>query len=233
MAFAPGCELVFIEGCGQALRATRALCSGDLILESRPEVVVLYSDYAASHCAQCYEATALPEGSCGITAAAAVAPWLCAECSSFALCATCNAEPDGATARTWHRSGECAAFVAVPAHLRQGDSDYLRWFLRYFDRRRRGPPPPPPGASSLAPTASDARELSPDVSAATASMLPAATSSHAESGLRSLLHLCPFGELVALEELQTVEFKEWAVGFAKLLVQHCEPPDGLGVDEVR
>lgn len=273
-AFAPAYELVSIEGCGQALRATRSLRSGELILVSQPEVTILYSDYAASHCAHCSGATALPGGSHGVVAPPpTTAPWLCAECLSFALCATCNADDaDGAAARAWHRSGECAAFVAVPAHLRQGDSDYLRWFLRYFDRRRRGPPPMLAGADSLESTAraaSDARALSPDgradagagasggdaSSAAAAAAAPSrdaapsddapptATSCHADSdslsspalaeGRPQLLHPCPFGQLVALEELQTVEFKEWAAGFAKLLVQHGGPPDGLGADEVR
>ncbi|GMI23419.1 hypothetical protein TeGR_g11057 [Tetraparma gracilis] len=43
-----------------------------------------------------------------------------------------------------NHSSECAAFLSVPSHLRQGDTDYLRWFLRYFALRRRHPSAPCP-----------------------------------------------------------------------------------------
>lgn len=247
-------EAVSIEGCGQSLKANRSIQSGELIIESRPEVAVLYSDFATSHCAQCYHEIASSSDRRQEVAppqAAINSSWVCTDCSSFALCATCNAGSDGAALRAWHCSGECAAFVAVPRTLRQGDSDYLRWFLRYFDHRRRGPPLTIGGVSNLelsekAPQEDfmSAEDNSSGAAVSSASSAKDALSTPINQKLslaspatatteQQTLHSCPFQQLVSLEDLQTDSFKSWATSFAALLVKHAGPPDGVSVEEVR
>jgi len=248
-------KAVSIEGCGQSLKANRSIQSEELIIESRPEVAVLYSDFATSHCAQCYHDIAPPSDRSQEVAppqAAITLSWVCTDCSSFALCASCNDGSDGAAVRAWHCSGECAAFVAVPPNLRQGDSDYLRWFLRYFDHRRRGPPPRIGGVSNLEVSEKAPQE---DLNPAEDSSSGAAVSSASSAGdalfmpmsqklslasqdttataEQQTLHPCPFQQLVSLEDLQIDSFKSWATSFAALLVKHAGPPDGVSVEEVR
>ena len=72
-------------------------------------------------CARCYV---------GHTAAAT----LCSLCCSFQLCADCD-EKEGGALRRWHAEHECKQFAAIPAAMRQGDTDYLRFVLRSVQRR--------------------------------------------------------------------------------------------------
>ena len=165
---------------GTSLLATTAIPRDSVILSHRPEVTVLYSPFVQSHCSSCY--ASLPPSS-----------YSCAECRSFSLCPSCSSPPS----ISWHLEGECSSFRKVPAPLRQGDSDYLRWFLRYFDVRCRGPPP-----LSL-------------------SFLSASASSSAPP---LLLSPCPFSSLVHLAALQPPSQLEWSAGFAQLFAEHCSPP---------
>ena len=104
-------EEVLIEGAGTALKATKNLSKGASVLSSRPEVTVMYSDYATSHCGLCYE----PAGGDGA---------ICLGCQSFTLCPDCAGIGD---ALRWHQEGECASFLEVSPGLRRGDTDYLRY----------------------------------------------------------------------------------------------------------
>jgi len=218
-------KLVEIPGRDSALVAARDLPRGTTIFASRPEVAVLYSDFAATHCAGCYRDV----GSVGGSSAhrddqAPQLAWACGGCASFVLCGSCDAE----VLRAWHVDGECAAFQKVPAHLRKGDSDYLRWFLRYFDLRRRGPPPPP-GAAPRDDVAGDGGGGGVEGEAVKTSNVGGSRDLDAAAANR----VCPFTGLVDLEAIQTESFREWAKGFAKLFASHCAPlPLGVGEGEV-
>eukprot|EP01012_Entosiphon_sulcatum_P040985 TRINITY_DN54741_c0_g1_i1.p1 TRINITY_DN54741_c0_g1~~TRINITY_DN54741_c0_g1_i1.p1 ORF type:complete len:292 (+),score=20.41 TRINITY_DN54741_c0_g1_i1:59-934(+) len=101
-----------VAGKGRGCLAAHALCAGDLVMTSRPFLAVLYTDFAATNCARCY----LP------------AQDLCQRCQRFVLCAKC----EGAALREFHAT-ECDWYCAIPAAMRSGDTDYLRFVLRYFN----------------------------------------------------------------------------------------------------
>ena len=131
-------------GRGWCYRATRELEAGTPLLCSAPDVAAMYTDHTATVCASCFERPkALRQ---------------CDGCKRFALCAGCD---EGGALRRWHEADECAAFQRIPEGMRNGDTDYLRFVLRYLAARRRGMPPVP--ARAAAPGGSGAADAFPDL----------------------------------------------------------------------
>jgi hypothetical protein len=156
-----------------------------VVFTDSPEVTVLYSDHVSSHCNACYAP---------LTGSSAHA---CKSCSSYSLCEACN----NPSRVRWHDAGECKEFGMVPAGLRKGDTDYLRWFLRYFDLLRRGP-----------------YEWKTDAAAEAAAAAAAATAQPRK------LFPCPFANLVSLSPQHSPANIAWSKQFASLFSAHCSPP---------
>jgi hypothetical protein len=110
---------------GRGYVAVRDIHPNEVLMISRPELSVLYTDHCQRLCHRCFSP----------------ATWTCGPCERFALCPSCTADP---RVQAWHRDHECPSFVAVPPSLRSGDSDYLRLVIRFFAALQHGPPPPPP-----------------------------------------------------------------------------------------
>lgn len=106
--------------------------AGEEVICSRPDIAVLYTPFTTLYCARCFISCAKAEGSV-----------LCSSCNRFLLCEKCAAI-DGLV--NWHHH-ECALFCSIPAAMRNGDTDYLRFILRYFVILSHGAPPSAPAAS--------------------------------------------------------------------------------------
>eukprot|EP00658_Telonema_sp_P-2_P081492 TRINITY_DN8366_c0_g1_i2.p1 TRINITY_DN8366_c0_g1~~TRINITY_DN8366_c0_g1_i2.p1 ORF type:complete len:277 (+),score=51.37 TRINITY_DN8366_c0_g1_i2:219-1049(+) len=120
-------EVREVEGKGRGCFATAAAPQESVMLSTYPDCAVLYTAMAGSRCGICF---------------AEHDEWFCDECSSFGLCNQC----DSPETREWH-SHECARFISVPPPMRSGDTDYLRFVLRYGNCLAHGPPPgTPPGS---------------------------------------------------------------------------------------
>jgi len=97
--------------------------AGEEVLLSRPDIAILYTPFTTSVCARCFCTPSIPQ--------------LCNACKRYTLCPKCSSIPD---LQEWHRH-ECILFCGVPTQLRDGDTDYLRFVLRYFSILVHGPPP--------------------------------------------------------------------------------------------
>jgi len=117
-----------VPGKGRGIVAATEYNANDEIMESLADVSVLYTDYTRSHCARCFGVLQNMELICGY-------------CNRYALCGSCEQIPGR---RQWHQR-ECAPFRHIPEHMRTGDTDYLRFILRYFAILKHGFPPEPPG----------------------------------------------------------------------------------------
>lgn len=233
-------EIVALPGRGSGLIATRDIERDEVVLVSRPEVSVLYSDFALSHCALCYTTVDSEEG-CS----------RCTKCSSFTLCRTCNNEG----ACEWHAQGECAAFMSINPGMRRGDTDYLRWFLRFFDLLRRGTmPSSAEGAGSGVETFVEDERGSRSISGNDNSNRDSggggsgggmggadSDTSRFAVGEHSGCEVSPsppaeasdpFSSLVSLEAEQTAETLAWTRNFAGLFMAHAAPPPGMTTDRV-
>jgi len=112
-----------IAGKGRGCVSLCALKKDQQVLLSRPDIAVLYTPFTTTVCARCFISSDHPH--------------LCDNCKRFALCGKCNAIPG---LLEWHQY-ECTLFCGVPASMRDGDTDYLRFVLRYFSILVHGPPP--------------------------------------------------------------------------------------------
>ena len=125
----PPFQLLSDTARGRALEATVQLCAGAEVFRSAPDVSVVYTDHTSAVCASCFQQAEMLAG--------------CAGCARFSLCPRC----DSGALRRWHEADECPAFLRIPAGMRGGDTDYLRFILRYFAILRHGAPPIPDGVA--------------------------------------------------------------------------------------
>eukprot|EP00026_Physarum_polycephalum_P014185 Phypoly_transcript_14673.p1 GENE.Phypoly_transcript_14673~~Phypoly_transcript_14673.p1 ORF type:complete len:276 (+),score=3.64 Phypoly_transcript_14673:2-829(+) len=96
------------------------------VLISRPDIAVLYTQFTTSTCARCFISVSGVPGS-----------HKCANCARFALCPEC-VKIEGLAL---YHSHECQLFCSLPVDMRNGDTDYLRFVLRYFSILQHGIPP--------------------------------------------------------------------------------------------
>jgi len=103
------------------LISTSSFSSNTEVYRTTPECSILYTDHVSTTCNSCYSSTDLT--------------FSCTDCKSYTLCTSCAT----AAKTDSHSAGECKLFLAVPPGLRTGDTDYLRFFLRYFVYRTAAP----------------------------------------------------------------------------------------------
>lgn len=199
-----------IENSGTGLLAGGDFKQESTVFVSSPECSVLYTDYCDKNCSKCFVSCIAnnPEDKEMRT------HWSCNKCNSFILCLACKDEES----IKWHNDGECPSYLKVPSNLRQGDSDYLRWMLRYFDIRKRGIPLT--NTENVGENSADNNKTDNDLSSSLTSMKV------------SELYPDPFNSLVSNETIQSESFKTWALQFATLFVQHASPPLGIDVNIV-
>jgi hypothetical protein len=209
-----------IENRGTGLLAATNFKVGATVFCTTPECSVLYTSFCKTNCAKCFV--------CITTDNVDDDKWACDRCNSYVLCSSCACVE---SSKVWHHDGECGAFIAVNPGMRQGDTDYLRWMLRYFDIRRRGlPSPSPTSSSSSSSSLLSSKEDSNEDSCLSAELAASLKVSNQNSC--SSLHVDPFAALVTNETDQIDSFKKWARQFASLFVAHASPPPGIGVEEV-
>jgi len=118
-------KVVLVPGKGRCCIATTPFEIGEEVLSSRPDITVLYTPFTTTTCARCFMEN-VQEGH------------MCESCKRFSLCTKC-AHINGLV--EWHRH-ECGLFCCIPAAMRSGDTDYIRFVLRYFAIISHGMPPP-------------------------------------------------------------------------------------------
>lgn len=119
-------EVINIPGRGNGCIAKRNFSAHEDILKSIPDIAVLYTPFTLNTCARCFINTANAKDSL-----------VCPNCNRFLLCAHCK-QIEGLI--EFHLF-ECKLFCGVPENMRNGDTDYLRFVLRYFSILQNGIPP--------------------------------------------------------------------------------------------
>jgi hypothetical protein len=117
---------------GRGVLATRFFEADDEIYRAQPDLAVLYSDHASTHCVRCFR---------GLTELSKRKVQLhrCSLCDAFAVCHECSAETDRDSAPLWKDHKQvCAWYVTLPAAVRKGDTDYVRFLLEYSARVQQG-----------------------------------------------------------------------------------------------
>lgn len=117
---------------GRGVLATREHAAGDPLLVARPDIVVLYTDFAGSRCAHCLR-------SVKAIADAGEAFDKCQHCDLFVLCSRCSPDDNHDTSPGWRAHKQpCDWFMTLPEATRRGDTDYVRFLLEYSARAQRG-----------------------------------------------------------------------------------------------
>lgn len=121
-------EIIHLPDKGKCLLAIRDIKEGEVIYKSYPDIAVLYTDHVNKCCARCF---------CSFGNGREFVDWFsCLHCKQFSMCKRCEEDSGDSRMkiswRKYHDTYECKAFMGIPANLRQGDSDYLRFVLRLF-----------------------------------------------------------------------------------------------------
>lgn len=183
--------------------ARRRIAAGEKVWSSRDYILsVLYTPQAATHCASCFSRSEDKV-------------WECRRCGSFRLCAAC-VEDD---AKRWHQleGGECDLFCSVPAGLRRGDTDYLRFVARWFAMCKVGPPPRALPGSKVCEAPEHIRNA---VVARAGGEGPSSRASRA------------LDVLATNRALQPREYLDWCEGFAKLFGKYVAFPEGVETSDL-
>jgi len=122
-------KVALVPSKGRCCVATAPLEVGEEVSCTRPEIAVLYTTFTTITCARCF-VDSVQEG------------FICESCNRFVLCSKC-ALISGLL--EWH-TRECELFCSIPAAMRTGDTDYIRFILRYFTILNYGMTPSTPNA---------------------------------------------------------------------------------------
>eukprot|EP00760_Papus_ankaliazontas_P009565 PhM_4_TR14102/c0_g2_i1/m.95365/K11426/SMYD; SET and MYND domain-containing protein len=115
-------DVIEVPGHGRGAVAASYLISGAVAYRGAPHIAVLYSDFVQQICATCFE----PHEDL----------ILCPNCQLFAVCPACAKGP---LTRVVHPI-ECAWVCSLASSVREGETDYLRFVLRYCALRKLGDP---------------------------------------------------------------------------------------------
>lgn len=122
-----GCyAVVDLPSRGKGCIAKKNFLEHEDVLVSIPDIAVLYTPFTLHTCARCFkDVTGMKNAH------------TCTNCNRFFLCPECL-NIDGLIS---YHSHECKLFCSISEGMRNGDTDYLRFVLRYFSILQYGPPP--------------------------------------------------------------------------------------------
>ena len=112
-----GVRLLDIPDKGRGIVSTQKFPAGHAIYATIPEIAVLYGDFVKQRCSLCFSSAQCV---------------LCDICEKYATCSQCIRN---SAAQKIH-SIECAMFCELPEDVRVGDTDYVRFVLRYAALKR-------------------------------------------------------------------------------------------------
>eukprot|EP00759_Apiculatamorpha_spiralis_P048394 PhF_6_TR43618/c0_g1_i1/m.67011/K11426/SMYD; SET and MYND domain-containing protein len=113
-------DVTEISGRGRGAVAKSYLVKGAMAFRGVPDIAVLYTDYVRGLCAVCFQTSPFLS--------------LCQKCNLFAACPRCSSHKIAAQVHPI----ECQWICSLSPPVREGDTDYLRFILRYCALKKLG-----------------------------------------------------------------------------------------------
>jgi hypothetical protein len=102
------------------------------VMSAACDIAVLYSSYVQAHCVVCFANVAKRKASDDTFSCVT-----CSSCGQYVMCEACTHSNRGLEFLK-HHPQVCAWFMTLPADVRAGDTDYLRFLLEYCARVQDG-----------------------------------------------------------------------------------------------